>query len=228
MIFGSKAIGTISIMGGVPAVLSKFCWSLCRLTVFSQESLCQLNEYIHFDVVEFSDHAPARNALADRFLGGWVLFLDTDHEFEPDLLTRLVEKLKTPGVDVVTGLYRFKTPPYSPVLFRWGENENLQPIACWSPKDVELFEIGSAGAGCLLVRRSVFEAIGEGPFDRIHPYSEDHSFFLRLKRLGIKAYCAPKVECWHLQPRPISENDEDYGDHVISEPMIVGAFACQY
>ena len=35
-----------------------------------------------------------------------------------------------------------------------------------------------------------YSRLKENPFDIIPPYGEDHSFFMRLKKLGIKAYGA--------------------------------------
>ena len=230
MLLGSKALGTCAVMGGVPAVLSKFAWSLVRLMIFSRETLCGPVQHIHFDPVDFSDHSPARNVLAGRFLGDWLLMLDCDHDFEPDLLVRLLDVLQSlPDCAALTALYRFKSPPHSPVLYAWGEKEQLQPIASWTPKDVRAFEIGAAGGGCLLIRRETLEAVqdsGEQPFDRLPGYSEDLSFFLRLKRLRLKAYCAPQLEARHLRVAAVEEADYAAcaADLSVSEPFAVTAF----
>ena len=44
--------------------------------------------------------------------------------------------------------------------------------------------------------------------------AEDQSFFQRLQKLEIKAYLAPKVQCWHLKATRITEknvNIQGYG-----------------
>ena len=231
MLLGSKAIGTVGVMGGIPAVLSKFAWSLVRLLIFSREALCGPTQHIHFDPIDFSDHAPARNSLANRFLGDWLLMFDCDHEFEPDLLVRMLHVMTAlPDCGALTALYRFKAPPHSPVLYTFGEGEQLQPVASWTPAEVLAFEIGGSGGGSLLIRRSALDAIwatGEQPFDRIGPFSEDLSLFLRLKRAKIKAYAAPQIEAGHLRAMPVTEEDalRCAGDLNVSEPFSVTAFS---
>jgi hypothetical protein len=86
------------------------------------------------------------------------------------------------------------------------------PLMDWDAR-LDMMEIYSAGAGCLWVRRSVYDRIraelNEQPFTRINGMGEDHSFFLRLHKLGIKAVAALKVECHHLQVRPLTLADYD-------------------
>lgn len=228
MLIGSKPIGSICYMGGVPAVLEEFCWSLAQLLVYSREALCQEREYIHIDRVKFSDHGPARNRLVENFLGDWLLMLDCDHQFEPDLLARMVWRMKKYNLDVLSGLYRFKDPPCSPVLYAFGADDMCRPIARW-PKETEVFQIGGAGAGCLLVRRKVFdlisEKLNESPFDRYVGFSEDHSFFMRLRKLGIKSFCAPDIECDHLRIRPVTFEDAMDDGFALSDPIQVEGYA---
>ncbi len=221
---GSKAIGTIAVMGGTPSVLTEFMWSLVQLVIFSREAMCDVNQHIHVDIVRFSDHAPARNALSERFLGDWILFLDMDHNFEADLLVRMVELANSAEVDVLTALYRLKSPPYSPVIFSRASG-TLNPIASWEPADLRLMEIAAAGAGCLWVRRKVFEAIaktGEGPWDRMPGLSEDHSLFRRLEKLEIKAFCAPRIKANHLRIKGVDDEDAELHGFSVSEPLAAG------
>jgi hypothetical protein len=212
MIIGSKAIGTVAYLGGLPAVLEQFCWSWGQMAAFNAE-WCDEGVHIHLERSAFSDHAPARNALVSRFVGDWLVQLDTDHVFEPDIVARMVMIANKHDLDVVSGLYQMKQPPHVPVLFQWVGPEDapgLQPMAVW-PDNVKVVQIGSAGGGCLFVRRRVFDRIAtelnEQPFDKIFPYSEDHSFFLRLKRLNIEAYAALNVHCHHLRISPVTLDD---------------------
>jgi GT2 family glycosyltransferase len=179
---------------------------------FSQEALCQEGEYIHADRARVSLHDTARNHLADSMRGDWLLMLDTDLEFEPDLCARMVRVMMQYDLDVVTGIYCFKSYPYGPILYYWNEEtERTEPISDWEKTGTqELFEIGAAGGGCLLIRRRVFDRIkaelGERPFDRVPAknwkgatHGEDHSFFRRLRSLDIKAWCAWKIHAYHLR-----------------------------
>ena len=231
MLLGRTALGTCAYMGGIPAVLEPFCWSWGQMVQFNAERFLDDKHYIHYDRATISDHAPARNQLASRFLGSFVLMLDCDHQFSPDLLDRLLRIANEIDADVLSGVYLLKNPPHLPVLYEWVDlngSEALQPLATFPP-ECEVLQIGSAGGGCLLVRRRVFERMAdelhEGPFDRIKPYSEDHSFFVRCRRLGIPCWAALKVECHHLRTAPLAVADQDWSGLMVSEPFEVGGFS---
>jgi hypothetical protein len=212
MLLMNKCIGTIARMGGTPAVLYPFVDSLVDMVQWNAQYLCQAGEYVHYPrPPRVSIHDVARNLIAENMRGDWVLMLDTDHSFDPDLAFRLMTVAERTGADVVTGVYQYKDAPHSPVIFRQQE-DGLYPIGGWDEK-VDILEIDSAGGGCLWIKRSVFERISseldEQPFARIAGYGEDHSFFLRLKKLNIKFVCAMNVESHHLQIRPLSMKDYD-------------------
>ena len=62
----------------------------------------------------------SRNSLAMKAIqteADYVLWLDSDMVFEPDTLERLMKTLTENNLDIVTGLYFRRVPPYSPVLF---------------------------------------------------------------------------------------------------------------
>lgn len=208
-----RALGTVAYLGGLASLLEPFCWSWGQMCVYNGEYLAGPGEYVHTYRARVSDHAVARNAIVDHFLGDWLVMLDTDHEFEPDLVARLLNAANQYGLDVLSGLYMFKTPPHYPLAFEWLPNadddgEHLQQIIGWNV-GAGFLEVGSAGGGCLFVRRSVFDRIrdelGELPFEHIAPFSEDHSFFLRLRRLGIPAFVATHIESNHLAVRRVTE-----------------------
>lgn len=230
MLLGRKALGTVAYLGGLPALLEPFAWSFAQLVQFNEEFLADDRHYVHYDRARISDHGPARNQLVATFLGEWLLQLDTDHQFEPDLVARLLRLADEHGIDVLAGVYQLKSPPHVPVLYQWVQvagQPALQPLATW-PDDVRLLEIGSAGGGCLWVRRCVFDRIvrelGDQPFDRIGGYSEDHSFFYRCRQLGIKAYAAMHVHAAHLRVAPVTLADLDAEGLAVSEPFPVGGF----
>lgn len=234
MLLGRKAIGTVAYMGGLPALLERFCWSWGQMVQYNQELVCEGTDYVHYMRTTISDHAPARNNLVAKFLGDWLVLFDTDHEFDPDIVARLLNLADAYEVDVLSGVYQMKTSPHVPVLFQWvkiseeGEELGLQPMVKWD-KRATLVQIGSAGAGCLFIRRKVFDQIAtewpdEGPFDKIHPFSEDHSFFIRCKKLGIKAYAAMHVHCNHLRVFPVTLDDLHHDELQVSELFQMGAF----
>jgi hypothetical protein len=197
-----RHIGTIGYLGGIMSLPEPFTWSWGNLVAYSEEALCSEGQHIHWDRTSLSLHDYARNDLLTRMRGDWILMLDTDVAFEPDFAARLVRTMMAHNVDVLTGIYSFKKPPHFPVLYVFNQKtERHEIVADWD-READLIETHSAGAGCLLVKRHVFERITselkENPFDRFPGKGEDHSFFMRLRKLGIKAYCAPKIELQHL------------------------------
>jgi GT2 family glycosyltransferase len=197
-------------MAGVPAVQVEFMWSLLQACQISNEYLCNPGDFIHWMKAGASYHATSRNELAANFLGGWLLFLDLDHQFFPDLIVRLVSLMEKEKVDVLSGLYRYKAAPFLPTAYDWKEDiQAYQFKADWSKeKGKQIVPVDCCGAGCLLVRRKVFdrirEELREEPFDIIHPYSEDFGFFNRLRKLKIPAYIAPEIEYFHTITLPIT------------------------
>lgn len=225
MLVGKKVLGTVAYMGGVPAVLEEFCWSWGQMIQWNQEALADDTHIVHYDRVKFSDHGPARNALVQRFLGDWLFMLDCDHQFEPDILCRLLKIMREINCEVLTGLYQMKVPPYPPLLYQ--DIQGYKIMGKWD-SDATALQIASAGAGCLLVKKTVYDRIrielGVGPFDRLQNFSEDHSFFNYCARLKIPAYAAMKVEANHLRTVPVTLADHQVQAAALAEPISVGGF----
>jgi hypothetical protein len=226
--FGRKPIGTVAYMGGIPSVYEHFCWNWGQMVQYNQEILCTNDQYIHYDRATMSDHAPARNGLVSRFYGDWLFMLDTDHTFEPDIAHRMLQTMEECKIDVLTGMYQFKKPPYSPVIYAFvDDNELSKPVANWD-RTVPVFTVGSAGAGCLMVKRKIYDRVqgelGEEPFTRIDGFSEDHSFFKRLRKLRIQVFCDQRIQCNHVVIKPIELDDFEGFDGDVSSPIKVDGF----
>ena len=204
MLTRKRTIGTVGYMGGLMSIPEPFVYSWTQMIQFNQDALCQEDEQIHYTRTRYSLHSAARNDLAQNMQGDWLLQLDTDLVFDPDFCARLVRVMETYKLDIVTGVYPYKANPGVPTLYHHNEKtQRHDPISLSSDlSDMEIFEVDSAGGGCLLVRRSVFERIvtelKQPPFEMIPPCGEDHSFFMRARKLGIKAHCAWKVQSAHL------------------------------
>jgi hypothetical protein len=200
-------IGTIGYMGGLMSLPEPFLWSWGNMLLYSQEALCGADEnevqHIHVEKSKFSLHDVARNDLVRRMQGDWILMFDTDTAFDSDLGARLVATMRRFNLDVVTGIYCYKSPPHYPVLYLYNHaSKRNEVVADWH-RSAEVFQVDSSGAGALCVRRNVFERIvaelEENPFDRIGAKGEDHSFFQLLRTLQIKTWCAWKAEVQHLE-----------------------------
>ena len=217
MLLAKRPIGTCAYLGGLGFLNEDFCWSFVQMVQYGNEFICRPSqgEYIHLDRSTTSDRAGARNLLAQRFLGEWLFTSDADHKFEPDLLSRMLALFNAPHpdtgerVDVLSGFYRYKSYPHLPVLYHYDEatkhHQHIGDMDFTKP----LIRVHCAGAGCLLVRRCVFDRIraelNEDPFAELHPYSEDFSFFTRLRALDIKVYVAPQIRSDHLLIKPVTD-----------------------
>jgi GT2 family glycosyltransferase len=205
-------VGTVGIMGGVASIPTPFMKSLIDMIQYNDEYLLGANEQIFYNTAVMSYHSMARNHLVYDMRGDWLLMLDTDQTFEPDLLTRLKWVMDKNNLDVLTGLYFKKYEPYNPVIYKDIGDWKLETIDEWD-KSKEIIEIDSAGGGCLLAKAQVYNAIidkfNEMPFLEIPNNSEDNSFFWRLKQSGIKAYCSPHIQTKHLQWREVDEEVRD-------------------
>jgi hypothetical protein len=192
-------------MSGVPVVFTRYHRSFSKMLIFNSQYLLRPGEYIHLIDTDNSFHSTARNNLVNDMLGDFLFMLDTDHDFEPDILLRMLDILNRGNLDVLTGFYVHRRPPYTPVLFDFNGNEPQQVID-WN-RHATLFQVKCAGGGCLLVRRHVFDRIRKEfrcePFDLIPPLGEDFSFFKRLEILGIPAYMTTDIEAKHLEIRPV-------------------------
>ena len=159
--------------------------------------------------------AAARNHVAGQFLDRgrepWLLMLDTDIVFGPELLTRLAATADAQERPLVTGLYLTTTrggPPLVPMIYDRdpAARPEFTPRRSWEPD--EITEVDGCGAGCLLVHRRVLEAIGaaSGPswFTEItrdgRLYGEDLSFCLRAAAAGFAIHADTGARAGHVKP----------------------------
>jgi GT2 family glycosyltransferase len=204
MLTHKRTVGTIGYMAGIMSLPEPFVWSLVQALQFTTEAICEPDEQIEVARAQYSLHSAARNELVSKMKGDWLLQLDTDMVFDPDFVARLVQTMYRYDLDILTGLYTYKSNPAIPTLYRYNEktmmHEPIQIGLGWEDSDV--FPVDSAGAGCLLVKREVYLRIvtemRQPPFEMIPPMGEDHSFFTRARKCGYQPYCAWKVQAAHL------------------------------
>lgn len=147
----------------------------------------------------------ARNDLATQAIqidADYVFWLDSDMVFKEDTLSRMMATMKKNDLDILTGLYFRRVPPYSPVLF---DRLDMDGEICqWSefnkiPDD--LFEVGGCGFGCVLMKTDVFFDVQSkfgNMFAPIANNGEDIAFCWRARQCGYKIVCDPSVICGHV------------------------------
>jgi len=163
----------------------------------------------------------ARNELAARAQGEFLFQLDADHTFDADILKRLLVPFLQHDLDVVSGVYYQRQPPYLPVLYRFRADDDYHCEFITGFPDDTMFRVDCAGAGCLLVRTRVFDRmraeLGEQPFDQYQGTGEDFSFFMRCRKLGIPVHVAPWVRCGHIGQ--VVYNEQHHAKYL---PTLVG------
>jgi GT2 family glycosyltransferase len=143
----------------------------------------------------------------------WVLWLDSDMCFEPDTLTRLQEDMANDGyngVDMVTGLYVTRKPPFKPVIYETVAPPSLGDDGVMKknvveyigyPKD-QLFPVAGCGFGCVLTKVSLLKEVWDkfGPaFTPNNWTGEDLAFCYRVNLLGKnRIWCDSGISCGHI------------------------------
>lgn len=147
----------------------------------------------------------SRNAIATEAIkmdADYVFWLDSDMVFKSDTLVRMLETLKANDLDILSGLYFRRVPPYSPVLFDKIEmdGEECDYSEFQSIPD-GLFEVGACGFGCVLMKTDVFFDVQSkfgNMFAPIGNTGEDVAFCWRARQCGYKVFCDPSVICGHV------------------------------
>ena len=132
----------------------------------------------------------------------FVLWLDSDVIFPPDLMIDLMEDMK--GRDIVTGVYHMRRAPFKPVIWKTlrqgltpDENESVDYNDY--PKD-QIFEVDGCGFGAVMMRTNVLEAVRDKYHELFAPvpgYGEDLSFCVRARGCGFKIHCDPRIQIGH-------------------------------
>lgn len=189
-----KTLIAIPCMDQVPAL---FAQALSCMTKIGE---CQIAFQIG-SLVYTSRNDLARFAMKEGF--DYVLWLDSDMVFEPDLLQRLYKQMTDNDLKMITGLYFRRRPPYSPVIF-----ETMKPRGGggWNFTDYEnypdkLFEVEACGFGCVLMATEVLLDVQIKHGYLFHPMNdggEDISFCWRARQCGYKIMCDPDIVCGHV------------------------------
>lgn len=182
-------------MDQVPA---PFCQSLAQLQKIGECVLSMKSGSLIYT---------SRNSLATIAIqseADYVFWLDSDMVFKPDTLVRMMDTLKEKDLDILTGLYFRRVPPYSPVLFEKLEIKCETETADYSEYQTipdSLFEVAACGFGCVLMKTEVFFDVQSkfgNMFAPIGNNGEDVAFCWRARECGYKIYCDPSVICGHV------------------------------
>ena len=168
----------------------------------------------------------ARNQIMEYVLekGGfdYVLWIDSDMTFEPDLMERMMESIG--DKPMLTGLCFGRRPPFRPCIFKTldvvKEGDGLSPVTenyYDYPRD-SLFEVKGCGFACVLQRVDMLEAMSVFgvPFFPLAGLGEDLSFCYRAGRIELPIWCDSRIKIGHLMRISM---DEGTRDRLISDGM---------
>lgn len=148
----------------------------------------------------------ARNNLARQAIkaeADWVLWLDSDMVFRPDLLQRMLKVCTENDIDFLTALCFRRKPPYTPCLF-----DRLEKIGRGASYTTLMsvpdgrFQVGGCGfAGVLLstdVLLSVAAKFDGRMFEPMDGFGEDVAFCWRARQCGYDIWCDSDIEMGHV------------------------------
>lgn len=163
--------------------------------------------------------AIGRNKLAAMFLddyrrADWLWFCDTDIEFPPDTLERLVASAAAVDATIMSATYAWLDTDDAPRLAVYVDDPEyvLRTANVWTPGPVQA---AAVGFGCVIVHRRVLEDMRQA-VDRPHrphawfgfdlipndagelfPASEDTTFCLRARAVGHPTWVDTSVHVGH-------------------------------
>jgi len=220
MLIYKRPIGSVAYVGR-GSNLEDFTWAWSQMIQYTFEHLdlfCNRDkETIYVPRGARSGQYFTRNWLAEQMLGDWVLMIDNDHTFEPDLLYRMLRVFNKPGfqIDVLCGVYQYRGSPYNPVLYHYDEKLEgyCHIIHQATTEPLQVGQVGAGGGGHLMVRKNVFDLIHDKlhqkPFNPFDPWGEDFAFFERCRVLGIPVWCSPDIQSYHLRVEETTLEDFD-------------------
>ena len=152
--------------------------------------------------------ASKRNSLVRMLLEKpelkWMLFLDSDMTPPRDIVPKLLATHR----DIVSALCVTRKPPYRPCVgFEDPAGLRTTPLTEYGGMD-PVKEVHWTGAGCLLVRRGVFETIEPLWFEATSDGQGSDGAFCRKARVaGFKIFCDTSQWVGHIGANAVTIED---------------------
>lgn len=169
-----------------------------------------------------------RNTVARGFLASpyqWLLFLDDDMVFDPESVQMLLDVADADRFPIVGGMACSmveETREVRPTLYFWDDQHEhpgpvFKTIVTWEPG--KLLKVDATGCACLLIHRSVFEAM-DGKYGDAYPFfafgvqgngvlptGEDLEFCRRAGELGFPVFVHTGAKFGHRKSIIVSVDD---------------------
>lgn len=152
-------------------------------------------------LVYTSRDALAKDAIESE--SDYVLWLDSDMIFPPDVLIKMLKTIERDDVDIVCGLYFRRVPPFTPTLFKelHVDDEGIIGWSEFTRIDNKLFEVEGCGFGCVLMSTDALISVQSkfnAMFTPINGVGEDLSFCWRARQCGYRIWCDPTIPLGHV------------------------------
>jgi hypothetical protein len=192
--------GTVGVISSDLSRYSIFSMCLINLLSYSGDLIS------HFDWLTGSNITGNSNELCRRMMAetgedrpksDWLWIIGDDHAFRPDILERLVLH----DVDAVAPLCLQRSSPYPHVVYEGedytAEEEGTHVLHTSLPSSglTEVYACGNAG---LLVKRHVFEAIGDPYYETFGRQNEDLEFCRKIRDAGFKIHVDTDALLGHI------------------------------
>jgi hypothetical protein len=196
-------------------VTEPFCASLSSLVA---EERTQLRRCFSAQGVLLADQ---RNELVKAFLkdgvAEWLLFLDTDIIFRPDLIQRLLHTAHARERPIVSGLYLLRIAGKVQPAWYGEVRVPISDIPSMKPLQLE-----ACGMGCCLIHKGVLESLRDtGPNEEWRWFAydldplvkgkrmgEDITFCLRARRQGFTIWGDPSIRLGHVKSTVLALTEE--------------------
>lgn len=211
------------VMVGIPSLKmmpTEFVISLLSIRTPGVTLQIEGNSLTHF----------ARGSLLKKAIEGtydYLLMVDSDMQFEPDVISRMVDVITQNNLDYVSSLCFKRCYPTEPVIcksidYAFDPEKGVikHDVVLWTdyPKDT-LFECGGSGFGMVIIKVEkmvrMIEKFKMSPFEPLPGLGEDYSFCLRFHECGFKMYCDSRIKIGHI------------GNHIFCEETYLGQLAAE-
>lgn len=147
----------------------------------------------------------SRNELAQQAIkmgSDYIFWLDSDMAFEADTLKQMLKTMEENKLDMLSGVYYRRNPPYTPVLFNRLETSDEEKVDFSEFEKIPegIFEVGGCGFGCVLMNTDVLiSVLGRFRtfFNPMKGAGEDLAFCIRARECGYKIYADSSISLGH-------------------------------
>lgn len=158
-----------------------------------------------------ANRGASRNSLAQACLDQdceWILFLDDDEAFPPNVLTRLLSHHQP----VVSALIVQRGQPFLPTAYATFSFEGTFHPLDLSSVEPGLVQCAGVGTGGLLIRSDVLRQLdGEPWFVYSEQFGEDLYFSHRCAKAGIRVLVDTDCRIGHIVPAAVFATFDGFG-----------------